>query len=454
MVGSLYCVLGVIIVISELFRKKERIFDYFTFFNIYFIAYYILPSAVSNLDANYHSRYSAYVDYSHGSIYGFIMVLIAYLCVAIGYLCPISIGKMVTWKKNKYKRSIQTEDKFFFILTMSLIIIGGISFIAYSYLYGGIKNTLINSALIRDHAVQAVTDSGSIEFIKRFVICLQYAGYLVYIRYLSGKTNKLLLVLGMMAALIQLIVHAGRSAILTFVLILIITYYETTNKKIKFRTWVMMGIGVSVGILVLRPLLVSLSSLNQGFDVFVSEFSRRINNPSTAKNGNDSFQQVVYNLEHKYVSLETAIKATSTGAYKYDFFRDIFAALVAIFPSAILPFIKPNSIDYYNTRLIVGEASTGAIPPGGVAMGYYAMGVLGVIIFSLFTGITGKRAEIYFDSFDSKYIKVLKMVNMFVWCDFFINGELREWTLRYFVYIIMMLVIIISSKKTRRTECE
>lgn len=454
MIGIMYFLLGIIIVISELTRKKDKYIDYFTIFNIYFVAYYIIPSAVSNIDNDYHSRYSAYVDYSNGSMMAFSMVLLSYICVAIGYLCPIQIGKAYTWQPNRYRREIPNENQFFGFIIAGLAFLGMASFVFYSSLYGGIRNTLINAALIRNNAYQTVNDSGAVEFVRRFVVCLQYCAYFIFIRYLLGNSNKIILIIGYILASIQLIVHAGRGAILTFILILILTYYEVTKKKIHFKTWMTMGVGVCAGILLLRPLLVSLSSLNQGFDVFISEFMRRIKDPTAAKVGNDSFQQVVYNLEHKYVSLETAIISINNGNYRFDFFRDIFAALVAIFPSAILPFTKPNSIDYYNTRLIVGDAATGAIPPGGVAMGYYALGILGVIIFSLFTGIIGKRAELYFDSFDSGYLKMVKVINMFVWCDFFINGELREWTLRYFVFIILMIMIFISAKKTRREDSD
>jgi hypothetical protein len=247
-------------------------------------------------------------------------------------------------------------------------------------------------------------------------------------------------------ASLYLVVNAGRGAILTFILVLVFANYLYTEKKVKLRTWVIITLLIAIGIIYLRPLLTSLSSLKDGFSTFISEFSRRAH---TGKADITSIKDMIFNvsyyLEHKYVSLETAINAIAEGRYEFNFFVDIWAAAIAVFPSVILPFSKPNSIDTYNTMLILGTTANGVIPPGGVAFGYYSLGLVGVIIFSFFVGIVGKRTEIFFDSFDSRYMSILKTVNMFVWIDLFINGELREWVLRYFIFICIMIVIFMQT---------
>lgn len=448
MIGYLYITLGCIIVLFELKRYKETFVDYLTMFNIYFIGYYVVAPAVYNIFPGYVSRYERYVGSLQGTFTAFILVTLAYFCVAVAYSRPFKLGRFKSWKQENIVRKVKNEAVFFQSMSAVLLFIGVVALVLYSSMYGGVISTLTNAALIRDNTFKATNSNSSIEFVSRFIICLQYFAYLVYAKYLNKQVNRLTLLFALVMGALSLIIHAGRAAILTFMLVLIFSNYQLAQKKVKISSWIILGIGVMLGIVCLRPLLVSMSSLKDGFSVFLSEFIRRISSNSTDFNLKENMFQVTYYLEHKYVSLETAISAISKGEYRFDFFRDIFAAAVAIFPSAILPFTKPNSIDTYNTLLIKGSEVGGIVPPGGVAFGYYALGGIGVIIFSVIVGIVGKRLEIYFDQYkDNGFMIVLKTITMFVWVDLFINGELREWTLRYFVFLIIMIVVRLNSTR-------
>lgn len=330
---------------------------------------------------------------------------------------------------------------------------GGLSLIAYCSMYGGVIRTLMNSALIRDRVIES-SGSSAIEFISRFVICLMYAAFFMYVKYLKREVGVWWLVSSVVLAALYLIIHAGRGAILTFILTMLMIRISLKKEKIKISKLLVMGIIVLVGVYFLRPLLVSMQSLKDGFSVFCSDFVRRITNDGASSvSFTDLLNNLCRYLEHKYVSLEVAIRSIRQGTYNFNCFRDVFVALISVVPSALLPFDKPSSIDKENTLLVLGSAyeGNGVIPPGGVAFGYYALGAAGVTIFALAIGIIGRRIQKYYNSFDSDYFVMLENVCMFIWVDWFINGELRECVLRYFVFIFLSICIAVSA---RRKKCD
>ena len=293
----------------------------------------------------------------------------------------------------------------------------------------------------------------SIAFLSQFVVCFLYASYLAFIKYLKKEISISKFIFHIIWAVIYLIIHAGRGAILTYVITMFFIYIFTSGKKIKTKNLLLLFIVVLLGVSYLRPLLVSLSSLTDGFSAFLKAFSNRISsNNSVGFSLSGLLSKLCFYVEHKYISTEVAIASINNNIISINYFRDIWVALVALIPASFLPFAKPNSIAYYNTALIMGNNSiTGVIPPGGVAFGYYALGFVGVIIFSSAIGTAGKKLVDYFDSYKSDYMYGIKIINMLIWIDFFINGELKECVIRYFVFLVFLIVIKIKSKKVE--EC-
>lgn len=448
--GFLYVFLAIFIVCFELLRKKKKQFDYLTLFNIYFVAYYCFPPICMNLLQGYTNRYNI----SYRSFYAFFLIMLSYLVVILAYKVRFVIKKGVITSKSNYRiyRYIKNERIFIQNMVRVLFFIGFISFCGYSMIYGGFANTLMNAALIRDGLVESSGDFTSIEFIKRFIICLEYMALFVIVMWQKKNVSIWILILSILCAGVYLIIHAGRAAILTFALIVIFilnsnTQGSNTKKKIGILKWALMFGIVGIGIIYLRPLLVSLSSLSEGFDAFINAFQRRINTNTNVIDFKSFLFNVAYYLEHKYISVETAIYAISNRCYSFNFFIDIISAAVSIIPSVLLPFNKPSSIGTVNTKLVLGYEGS-SMPPGGVAFGYYALGILGVVLFAFVIGVVGRKMEQYFDSYKSEYINSVKYTAMFVWVDLFINGELREWFLRYFVFLCIVVVIHLKSKRS------
>lgn len=437
MLGYLYLFFGIVIILLEFVRKKKEYIDYLTIFNLFFVMYYIVPATISNIFLDYTSRYYIYLSISKDSYYAFLLIIISYLMIFIGYSFKIKIGEFYSWKSIHYNRYIYKEERFIKVTIAILLVIGISSFLLYASLVGGVKELLLNASNIRGGFYQMTEETSSIAFISKFIICLQIASLFIYSRYLNHKFSKIKLLISFIPASIFFIVNAGRAAILRFILVIFLSKKGYYAYRISLLKWGIISVLMIAGILYLRPLLVSLADLKYGYGYFISEFFRRANETEYMNGFKNILYGISFYFEHKYVSLETSMMVIEKGQYSFNFFSDIFKAIVSIIPSMFLPFEKPSSIGKINTDFITGSELSGVIPPGGVAFGYYAMGILGVVIFSLFIGILGKRLELFFDSYNSSFIQVYKTMIMFIWVDLFINGELVEWVHRYFVYIII-----------------
>lgn len=450
--GLLYLLLGIGIIVELGIRLvKHRKFDYFSFFIIYFFGYYIIPGYVLNMFPNYQGRYGFSFSYGDGTLLAFLMILIAYLSILIGYKYNYTFGGKNTYIKIDTIAYIPNEDKFFSYIIYLFWIIGILSLFVRGSSYGGVSNMIMNSAYIRNGDI-ATENKGSLilQLSGYSLSCLMYASYFVYIKYLKKQASKIMLAVSIFLAIVYLIVNAGRGAIIIYLFCMIFINYSFSEKRLKVYTWVLMFVILTLGVNYLRPLLISFSVIGDGFHAFINDFITRVNSTSSTE---FSFSNLMYRLcyyfEHKYVSLETAIRVIDNGTYSFNFFVDIIVALLALVSSSILPFKKPSPISVYNTAFILGTRNVGAIPPGGVAFGYYALGGIGVFLFSFFMGVIGKKLTIFFDSFHSDYMEGMKFVNMFIWIDFYINGDLRQGVLRWLPYLCLLIVLRIVRRRRK-----
>ncbi|MFW6016196.1 MAG: O-antigen polymerase [bacterium] len=439
-----YVFLFFYIIFFEFFRKKDNKFDYLTIFNIFFISYYIFPAIMILIELNeytnrYIQRYN--VDYNFEYSMTWIIIVMAYFFVVLGfYLVP----KYVPSNKSTFIRVIPNEERFKKRITMVLIIVGTISLIIYAMNFGGIKQLFLYSNAIRNATVES--NNPSLEFFRRLIPAYMIASYFFYSSYLENK-NIVKLLIAVILASIWFFIHAGRAAILTYVIILFLIMLFNNKKKISIIKLWKVGILSILGINYLRPLFMSMQHLDKGFNEFIEAFT---NYASSGRYLMRSIQDFIFMLSdsfsHMYISLETSVRVVNSGVHNINFFYDFLIAIISLIPSVLLPFEKPYSIASYNTMYITGYFQS-QIPPGGVAFGYYSLSWIGVIMFSLFVGIIGKKISNYFISFQSNFGNTLYVVCMFLWVELFFNGEPRHTLQRNFVLIVLLLFIKLRAKK-------
>lgn len=450
MLGYLYVFLGIFIICREIICFYNKKVDYFTIFDIYFFSYYVLPGAVHNLMPLYVSRYGFIFKYGEGSYLACLLIYLGYTFVYLGYskIFKFKFGDYINISHKNSVYVINKEKTFFGEMVILLWIIGLTALFIHASFYGGIKEAILNSASIRNGDI-TTNQSTSILFLSKFMVCLLVASYIVFIKFLNQEVSSIVLYSSLGLSFIYIVVNAGRGALLLFILNLLFIYNSYKRIKFKLSSWALMFLVIVLGISYLRPLFMSIPYIIYGMNAFWDMFIYIISNQTVIEfSPSDLIYRFCFYLEHKYVSLEIAIRAIETGKYAFNYFlKDIFASLIALIPEAILPFEKPSTVTNINTFLIYGRYSMGDVPPGGIAFGYYGFGIIGVILFSLSIGIIGRRLFHFFDCFNSVYMRALQFVYGFVWIDFYINGDLRQCVVRHFVLLIILIIIKIKSKK-------
>ncbi|WP_215193270.1 O-antigen polymerase [Exiguobacterium sp. s95] len=444
----LYLLLAIIIIVIEVYRKKEFFFDFLSFFNLYFIGYYLFPAFIYNASfIEYHGRYEKYLGELSGSFKAFILIFMSYVFVLLGYqyLAKKIKLKRINNNNNTEKKHYDFSGKVIIITSIVLWIIGLLSLFVYSRSFGGIVNLILNSGHIRDGNYVSSGD-GSLEFIRRFIVALIYPSYFLFAYFLKNQKLLLLLIFSIVISFLWFFINAGRGAILQYILILFLIYALVKNKKINILKTSFIGFIFFVGINYLRPFFNSLMYLKDGVDVFKKQF---IITSTSGRYSIEGFKDVIYTfsyyLEHKYVSLEVAIKSVDSGRHIVNFFSEFGIAILSLIPSKFLFFEKPDSIIFHNTYYITGIYES-SIPPGAIALGYYSLSSIGVVIFSVGFGLLGKKLNDYFMSINNVISKPLYVSSMFVWLDLFVAGEIRQTLQRYFVYILLLAFFIIKSK--------
>lgn len=442
MIALFYFVLFIFIIIFELLRKKQRQFDYLTFFNIYFIGYYIYPAFMMNANfLDYTSRYYRYLGNTQGTFKACALILLSYIIIVLSYLFTrTKNNKNIDFYANDNKKEYSYLKQNLLIkkINIFLVVIGIISFVIYGSMFGGVKQLLLYAGNIRGGLISAGGD-GSLEFIRRFTVALMYPSYFLFNKYLVTKKDKTKLMISFVLAGVWLVSNAGRGAVLQYILILYLTYLLAKNKKINLRKFILLFAVIFIGINYLRPIFMSLMYLQDGFNVFWDEFLKISSTGRYVVGGmKDVLYNLAYYLEHKYTSLEISIMAVDSGWHNMNFFYEIIIAIVSIIPSKFIFFSKPDSIIFYNTLYITGNYES-LIPPGYIALGYYSFSLVGVIIFSWLFGVIGKKLNDYFSGIKFYSADILYVSVMFIWLDIFVAGELRQTLQRFFVLIIVLI---------------
>ncbi|QFT90854.1 hypothetical protein FIU87_19590 [Bacillus sp. THAF10] len=455
-----YFVIMLLIISFEIIRRKKFKFDPLSFFNGYFIIYYILPAIINNTPfLNHKNRYYSFVGNVEASIYGLLVVTTSYLMVVSGFYFTLKLKSK--WKNIRV--TLKNEEKFVKLIASLFLILSLGSLLAYTSIFGGLFEVISNANSIRDQSYEGLNEENSSNaFVKRFIIAANYstfllAGYVVGIKR-TNKTIKIIFIISLVSSIFWFLIHAGRGALILFIITLIFgslrakvnTDYRINLKQSELTKKVIFT--VIIGFIIInyaRPFFMSLSMLKYGLSAVYNAF---IDYSSSGRYSITGMEDVIRvfsnNTEYKYISTEVAINVVNSGIHQMSFFGDFAGAFISVIPSSFLWFSKPSSIEYFNTIYIMGGHYT-QIPPGGIAYGYYSLSILGVIIFSFITGMLGGKIEKFFNYTLSevKFMSYIYVSTIFVWLDLFFSGEPRHFIQREFVYLFFFMMIYYGLKK-------
>lgn len=362
------------------------------------------------LGFNLHNQYSEEERYITG-----LLCLISY-AVVIGAYCAT-----FKWLRLKsYCESCGSSDSArIFAASVFAYVVGVVSVLVYSSMYGGVANAIRYAATIRSgFGEDLLVGGGSFLFFKNLIPLLQFFPFLMLGRLLEMPSLQrlLLFVGGAGFAVFGLLLMSGRGRIVLFVALLLICVwlYRSNSSRMHPAAAVM-----------LVPVVL-------GVDFFIAhgkEIFRLFDAPEVsfgdflAGKSYVPFSEFTSYYAHRVESILTAV---ADKQFSPTYFYDAFAIPLFVMPSRLTGILAPDSISYINTFLQTGVWDS-MTPPGLVAYGYYSLGVFGVVVSSLVLGFViayvDKKNTV--EGLKGNATVFYRLPFIFIFCVYYFQGDPR-----------------------------
>lgn len=386
MLSIAYLGLILFIVIFELTRRKDTLFDFLSLFHLFFILLYPLPGFfITSLASNYEVFDPHVIKLSVYDIQYSIQVPIAifttYFLVIFGYYSPSAFkyGSII----NITSRSNRT----FWIITAGIFFLGILAVYIYSSQYGGIVEAIANANFIRTGSVERK----ALGFFIRLVYFNFFAAYLIA-SWLFVKKNQrkniflwLLFTLVMFSSLVSaFLVSARATMILAFSNFYLA--YILYKRKLALPILIPVLIVVILFIVYGKIFFYSLSGFSKGgYIEFITRFNQAINE----SNEQGSFMiSLVKIFSYGFTSLYAASKEY----YPLRLLADWIYGIGSFLPDRLLKVTVPDTVSTYNTQFLAGDTDY-EIPAGFIASCIYSWSWVGVTVFSFAYGWLGRYLQ-------------------------------------------------------------
>jgi oligosaccharide repeat unit polymerase len=440
MLSTTYLLLFIFIVCIEVTRKKSNILDFLLFFHISFVIFYIFPGFVLSKLAESSSSHSFYFQSNLQVLFA---IYLGYFLVLIGFYSSsaIKLSKKIEIKKYNNKTIIKFANY--------LIIFAIISILIYSAQYGGFLKAISQSAAIRSGRVEG----GSLVLFKKLFPCAEYASYLLASLVFFSQKNKnngVLLFkffLSIILSVITMLMKSSRSSIIRYFVSFILAYI-IYRKKIP---WISIIIGVILSIAVIQygdPLFASLSSIPDGYDSFMADFSNRLEFQASESSGSYLEDDLTGDFSYPLYSLDTAFN----NQYELRLFSDFIIGFATLFPERLIPIKTPDGVSYLNTFLFYGHNNVN-FPPGFLALGIYSMSWMGLVMICLFYGWLGRYMQTVLsqDKNNHPWISFLYVIIMNMWSGLLSSGDPEIVVQGNTVFVLSIFFIFSFSPKKNYT---
>lgn len=422
--GIAYIICCLSLIGFEIRREKASTIDMLSVANgFYFLGYFLQGACIqfdityiSDLFTNFHPPQS-YID----NPIAFIAIVLSYILLVVGYYLSSPLKK---WARGLYiKKEFQNFDSTLIIIFTLLF---GISFITYTWTYGGYVNALALSNFLRSGNAEIATFS--------FVKPLLFSGSVLSIL-IASRVNKLisinalLLFLTVVAVIASYLLLAGRAHI---IILLAFVGYTLVKGKIK-PVPTTIGIIIFYLIMVYGDAIFAISFYLDSKESLVEIFNRQRVGES------NFFKRLVHEFQYPFVSLIISLENISLADLR--FLSDRFIAIISFLPDRLVGFSPPDSVAYVNTEKVMGYYDS-MCPPGVLAYFVYGYHYLGLILGPLVYGFIGGAINSFFSV--NKHIRWIAALQIYVayqWGGFILSGEPRVDFTAFFALNIALLII-------------
>lgn len=437
MIAITYLVLLFFMLFIEIIRKKQRSFDFLSWFHIIFALAYPFPAFL--LEANF-GGHVAEMNYDRAqyvtNIQTMFGIFIGYLCVLIGFHAKSAekLGKRIIIKPP--------TDRKLIIFSVVLLLFSCLSIQIYGSQYGGVIVALTQTNLIRAGEVER----GPLVFFKNFILASGFASYFLASLLFISKIKKGRLILlalfafSVVTSFIAATLTSGRMPMINYFLgfyLASIVYTEKLSLSFTLPFASVMSLFMFYG----KPFFFSLTAIPKGFDAVIDTFTTAISSESSS-----DFS--LYTLMSNFVYPVHSLDAAFNTIYQERLFVDWYYGFASFIPRKLINIDLPERISAYNTEYIVGQVSY-SIPTGFLAFGVYSMSWLGLIIVCLVFGWVGGflQTAMLKHINDIYWMPFLFVLTLQVWADYQPSGDPEVFLKAYFWYFISTTVLLFGISK-------
>jgi len=403
----IYLLLGAIIVIYELTRKKYFKIDLITFFNLFFfLSYSFAPAALiiggTHLILNDMPYGSEYFGHYYFTPY---IVFLSYFFFLAGFH-TLSLGT------NDYKWEFKfwwDEDTIMILLPFAYLLLFFFIFI-YVNEFGGLFRTIELAQAYRGGAIQYNTFAFVLKFFPLNAILLYYTYYKYFLQKRKNKLLLLYFLLSLSFVLLFTVIQNSRGYLIFQLLgIYVITVNYHKNLFLKYLVPTLF-----VTIIIIKYASAFFNAVQflfmDGFDAFIAAYMAAVE----IKAQEDA--SIVSYFTHPIVSLEASLVHSG-----YDvglrYFRDIKDAFLMIIPNELLGIKEPEMVLMKQNSIVLQGRAIEIVLPGilgyfsyaaqvvGVFVGSYLYGLIGVLLMRLFINLykISKASIVYIYIFSLAY---------------------------------------------------
>lgn len=375
-----YSIFLIIIVLLEFFRKRDKLFDFFTIANLYFILCYIIiplyfifnPKNGISLNINYDEQVLL------TSMYAYFFLFIGWTFSSLKIKPP---NKTLVYNYKKLLKIAQVG-----------IVITFISTILYFASLGGLKQALVSGSLTR-YGIEETGEIGTFAFAAKIVNMAPFINSLLFCLLLikppSLNKNKLkwLYLLSLILTILIFLVGSSRGAFVVLLLMHLFIYLKL-KKKVKIKPIVIVSVSSALFVQFGKQFFYASAMMFKGGNFFeefayLGEF-RRTSEFTIVESILKEFVHPIVSLDKSFDNLGNSVP--------YTYFGDFFWAILRIIPQRIVSLFveRPNTISYINT-VVVQDFEEASLPPGLLAHFYYSLGYIGIALGMFFYGLIGGK---------------------------------------------------------------
>lgn len=354
-------------------------------------------------------------------------LLLGYLSLIV-FLLSFTLAYSYGFKKNNQLRLLPVRiERYSKRVSYITFFVGGISFLIYASLFGGILQLLINAEFLRSFSTDKSVVTSSWEYILVIpagLINVSPYLFIIYRKYARNKfLNSIFIISSVIGTILFLLSGAGKTGIILFALSFAVPLMSYKFKHKWLLTIFMALIGIEL-INYLDALFIWLATgdfapkAGDGILSYLSQFSYPVNN--------------LMNLDDI---------ANVSG---YRFGQDFITGILNIIPGVNFePSYVPTSYFYSGQDWKI----KGGVPNDLITFGYLQFGVLGVAFVAYLLGLICARIDSCFRLFNSSFAsRLLKYTLVILFFQLFVSGDIITIVRNKFTLIFLSILIIYSTR--------